>query len=140
MGYVDTSCLVAYYAPERLSATVEEELGAQELPAISRLVEVELYSAMALKVRTKELDVAAVTRILSMFRAHLADGYYRVVPIEAREYGLARDWIGRFTTPLRTLDALHLAAAFANDLEMLTADKPLARAARHLGVECRLIT
>ncbi len=139
MSYVDTSCLVAYYAPERLSAIVAEEFAGQELPAISPLVEVELHSAVARKVRVKELDVADATQILLMFRAHLADGYYRVVPIEAREYGLARDWIGRFTTPLRTLDALHLAAAFTNDLEVLTTDKPMARAAQHFGVKCRLI-
>ena len=139
MGYVDASCLVAYYAPERLSAIVGEELAGQELPVISRLVEVEVHSAVARKARQKELDVASATQILSTFRAHLADGYYRVVPIEAREYGLARDWIGRFTAPLRTLDALHLAAAFGNDLELLTADRAMASAAKHFGVRCRLI-
>ncbi len=139
MGYVDTSTLAAYYCPERLSAKAWRELGKLASPTISPLVQVEVYSAVARKVRVKELDAAAATRILSQFRAHLADGYYRVVPIEGREYGLARDWIGRFTTPLRALDALHLAAAFANDLELLTADKRLALAARHFGVKHKLI-
>jgi len=139
MVYVDTSCLVAYYTPERLSVIVEEELAGQGPPVISPLVEVEVHSAVAMKVRAKELDASDAMQILSTFRAHLAQGYYRVVPIEAREYSLARDWLARFTTPLRTLDALHLAAAFANDMEVLTADRSMARAAEHFGVRCRLI-
>ncbi|NQT52965.1 type II toxin-antitoxin system VapC family toxin [bacterium] len=139
MGYVDTSVLVAYYCPERLSAKVEKALLGLDAPAISPLVEVEFHSAIARKVRLKELDAADATLVLSRLRAHLADGYYRVVSIEAREYGLARDWIDRLSVPLRTLDSLHLAVAFAHGLEVLTADKPLARAAKHLGVRCRLI-
>ena len=35
--------------------------------------------------------------------------------------------------------ALHLAAAFANDLTLLTADKALSRSARQFGVRCELI-
>jgi predicted nucleic acid-binding protein len=52
---------------------------------------------------------------------------------------MARDWIGRFSTPLRAPDASHLAAAFDHDLTLLTADKALASAAKHLGVHCELI-
>ena len=52
----------------------------------------------------------------------------------------ARDWIGSFSAPRRTLDALHLAAAFGNDLALLTADKALARSARHFGVTCEVVS
>jgi len=139
MVYIDTSVLAAYYCPESLSAKVQAALGAVDDPAISALVEVELHSAVSQKVRTGELDPVMANRIVSQFRVHLSDGYFRMVPIEAREYALARDWLARFTTPLRTLDALHLAAAFASGLEVLTADARLARAARELGVRSRLI-
>ena len=37
-------------------------------------------------------------------------------------YHLAREWISRFTTPLRTLDALHLAVASQNNIRLVTAD------------------
>ncbi|MHB1158086.1 MAG: hypothetical protein ACYC26_14770 [Phycisphaerales bacterium] len=40
---------------------------------------------------------------------------------------------------MRTLDALHLAAAFANDLTLVCADKLLVRSAKQFGVKCRLI-
>jgi len=139
MEYIDTSLLVAYYCPERLSTAAQKAIREASAPTISPLVDVEVHSAIALKVRTRELDGAEAARVLAQFRLHVADGRYRLVPIEAREYGLARDWIGRLSTSLRTLDALHLAAAFANGLELLTTDKPFAGAAKHFGVKCHLI-
>jgi predicted nucleic acid-binding protein len=139
MTYVDTSVLAAYYCPETLSRNVQAHLGQLDTPAISELVELELYSAVAMKIRVRELSEADARRILSLFQVHLADGYYRVVPVESREYQLARNWIASCRTPLRTLDALHLATAFANDLSLLTADRTLARSAVQLGLRCELI-
>jgi len=140
MGYLDTSALVAYYCPEALSAQVEAEMAREAELTISPLVDVELHSAVAQKVRTADLDISDAHRIVSRFRLHLSSGQYRVVPIGEREYELARDWLARFTTPLRALDALHLAATFANDLTVLTADQVLARCAKHFGVKCKLIS
>ncbi|HUT56704.1 MAG TPA: type II toxin-antitoxin system VapC family toxin [Phycisphaerae bacterium] len=139
MAYIDTSVLVAYYCPERLSRSVQKTLGKVREPAISPLVEVELYSAVAAKVRAKELQATAGRRILALFQGHLADGCYGVVPIETAEYRLALEWIGGFSSPLRAADGLHLAAAFANDLTLLTADRVLARSADHFGVRYKLI-
>lgn len=139
MAYIDTSILVAYYCPEPLSSGVQKALGNVKQPVISLLVEVELYSAVAAKIRAKELDATTARRILAVFRKHLADGYYSTVPIEEAEYYLARDWIGGFSSSLRAPDALHLAAAFANDLTLLTADKSLAKSASHLGVKHKLL-
>ena len=139
MAYIDTSVLVAYYCPEPLSAAVQEMLRRTAGPAISPLVEVEVYSAVAAKVRTGGLDKPSAGRVLARFRDHLADGRFTILPITAREYSQARDWLGRFTTPLRTLDALHLAAAFASGLRLLTADQGLAKSARLLKVEHELI-
>lgn len=51
MVYVDTSVLVAYYCPEPLSVAVQQFLIEQPKPAISSLTEVELFSALARKVR-----------------------------------------------------------------------------------------
>lgn len=132
--------MAAYYCPEPLSAAAQREISNVIRPAISRLVEVELHSAVAQKLRTGELEATAANQILSLFKVHLAGGYYRIVAIQEGTYALARDWIGRFDTPLRTLDALHLAAAFASGLQILTADHGLARSAALLGVDHRLIT
>ena len=138
--YVDTSVLVACYCPERLSQAAERLVWRSDAAAVSPLTEVELCSALSLKVRTGELDRDSAGRILALFRTHLRDSYYRIVPVGAREYSLACEWIGRFAVPLRTADALHLAAAFANGLTLLTADHDLARSARHFGVKYRLLS
>ena len=140
MAYIDTSLLAAFYCPEPLSRTVQQRLSKLDKAVISLLVELELYSAVAAKVRAKELSAVSAERVLDMFRKHLADGLYDLVPIETPEYDMARDWIGRFSTPLRAPDALHLAAAFDHDLTLLTADKTMAAAAKHLGVFCELIS
>ena len=140
MAYIDTSVLVAYYCPEPLSAAAQKTLGKLEEPAISPLVELEFYSAVAMKVRSKQLSKSNATRILSVFQKHLSESCYRILPIDTAEYGLARDWIASFSSPLRAPDALHLAAAFSNDLTLLTADKDLARSGRSFGVKCKLIS
>lgn len=140
MSYIDTSIIVAYYCPEPLSAAAEAFLRADVAPSISPLVQVEFCSALAIKTRTRELSRDAARRILSLFLSHLADGAYGMIPIDAREYLLARDWIASFSTPLRTLDALHLAAAFTNDLPLVTADKTLASASAALGVRHQLLS
>ena len=140
MAYIDTSVLVAYYCPEPLSHAAEESVRKADPPVISPLVEVEMFSAVAAKTRTGEMDAEAARRVLSCFRKHCAHGVFAIVSIGAREYAAACEWISAFSTPLRTVDALHLAAAFANGLTILTADKNLARSARKLGVGCRLIS
>jgi uncharacterized protein len=139
MPYIDTSVLVAYYCPEPLSEAAQKAIGASDAPVVSPLVELELYSALAAKVRERELDAVAARLVLAMFHRHQAQNCYLIVPIGAAEYAQARDWIGRFSTPLRAADALHLAAALGNGLTLLTADRALARSARVLDVECDLI-
>jgi len=139
MVYIDTSVLIAYYWPEAISPAAQSEIRKARGPAISPLSEVEFHSALALKKRMKEMDEESARRILSAFRAHRRDGVYRIVPIEAREYALSCEWIETFRTPLRALDALHLAAAFSNGLTLITADKVLADSAKCFGVKHRLI-
>ena len=140
MGYIDTSVLVAYYCPEPLSAAAQREMRRIEMPAISPLSEVEFCSVLALKTRTGETDVDTARQVIASFRTHLDGGMYGVVPVEAGEYALACEWIGAFRTPLRTVDAIHLATAYSNHLVLVTADKDLARSARHFGVKYKLIS
>mgnify|MGYP006284215491 CR=1 FL=1 len=139
MAYIDTSLLVAYYCPEFLSDAAARVIGGGDFPCINPLVEVEFCSALGIKIRTGELTVPPAERILSRFRLHLEEGRYCVVPLKPGEYALAAEWIARFSTPLRTADALHLASAFTNELRLLTADRRLARSAEHFGVDCELI-
>lgn len=139
MAYIDTSVLVAYYCPEPMSDAAAKRLAKVEKPVISPLVEVEVYSAVAAKVRAEELQARAGRRILALFQEHLTEGFYDLVFIDAAQYAQARDWIAKFSTALRAPDALHLAAALSNNLALLTADQGLARAAKQMGVRHELI-
>lgn len=93
-----------------------------------------------MKVRTRELDRSSVSAVISRFHVDMASGLYEIVDIGPREFHLAREWFSRFSSPLRTLDALHLAAAFSIDLELITTDKALMAAVGHFCVRCRLVT
>ena len=139
MHYLDTSILAAYYCPEPRSAEVQLVLRDLQGPTISPLVTVELHSALAIKVRRGELSAAVAGQIASLFRLHVESRLYRIVPIGPREYGHAQAWIGTFRSHLRTLDGLHLATAFTNQLTLVTADRALGESAAEFGVRYHAI-
>ena len=138
-AFLDTSILASYYCPEPRSKNVQQVLGRVEDPTLSPLVEIEFYCVIARKVRADQMDAPSAHRILAEFKRHLSESRYHIIPIQAGEYTLAGEWIEDFTSSLRSVDALHLAAASNNNLTLLTADKILAGAARHFGVKRQLI-
>ncbi|HUU43529.1 MAG TPA: type II toxin-antitoxin system VapC family toxin [Planctomycetota bacterium] len=140
MAYIDTSVLVANYCPEPLSKAAQRAIRSARPSAISMLNEVEFCSAVSLKTRTGAMDADTARRILSLFHSHVEGGYYRVVPIQAAEFALAAEWIASFATSLRTVDALHLAAAYTHRLTLITADDSLAQAASHFNVKHQLLS
>ncbi len=135
MLYLDTSVVVAYYCPEALSEAAEKTIVAASEPTISALTEVEFFSAVSRKIREGGLKRPDGERILAKFLAHLDDYLYTRVRIEHHHYRLARDWIGLFDIPLRSLDALHLAVASSENAMLVTADIALAKSAQALAVE-----
>ncbi len=139
MRYIDTSVLAAYYCPEPMSDLAQEVLSEVSRPALSVLTEVELVSAVSRKVRAGEIGKNEGHRITAQFTAHLDKGNFLRFSVEDRHWRLARDWIGHFHAPLRTLDALHLSIAFSEGLELITADRLLYVSAATLGVSARLL-
>ena len=140
MLYLDTSVLTAYYCPERISRKVEKIILHTKQPAISDLTAVELASALSIKIRDKQLSVADGNKIIAQFHAQVEQGLLLWIPVEFQHYQIAKGWIAQFTTPLRTLDALHLAVASQHGLTLLTADVQLAESAGFLGVSAQLIS
>ncbi len=139
-AFLDTSVLASYYWPEPRSKHVQQALAQIENPAISPLVEIEFYCVVARKIRAGAMDVPFARRILAEFQRHLSESRFQIIPIQAGEYTLAGQWIGSFSTSLRSVDALHLATASNNDLTLLTADKILAAAAHQFGLKPQLIS
>ena len=140
MHYIDTSVLAAFYLPEAGSAKAQKFYAGLSEAAVSTLTEVEFHSAIARRVRMNDLSRDNALKAISQFKVHIEDRLYRMAAVEQRDYMLARDWLATFYTPLRTLDALHLAVAFSNDFRLVTADKVLARSAKHFGVKHKLIS
>ena len=137
--YVDTSVLGAYYCPEPLSNAVEAALLRLREPCISPLTEVEFASLIARKRRLRELSEREAGEVLRLFGRHVADGYYRRLPLGAEHFLRARDLIASMTGALTTLDALHLSVALAAGTPLLTADRDFARAAGRHDVTARLV-
>ncbi len=137
--YLDTSVVVAYYCPEALSPAAERVIRRDPEPAISDLVEVEFFSAVARKVRAREMSASDATRSCGQLVAHLQAGLYARVPIQRRHYETARDWLAGMALPLRALDALHLAVASEERLRLVTSDRDLFRSARALEVPATLV-
>ncbi|MDZ8067028.1 MAG: type II toxin-antitoxin system VapC family toxin [Nostoc sp. DedQUE08] len=137
--YLDTSIIAPLYWTEALSDVVEQLLINETEVGLSQLVEVELVSALSRRVRMREISQQDATAIVARFQADLESEFYTQIAMETVHYNLAREWISRFDTSLRTLDALHLAIAFQNNIRLVTADEALGTSAEVLGVEVLLL-
>lgn len=125
MIYVDTSVALAHVLSE--TRRPPDSLWQADLAA-SRLVAYECWTRLHAMNLGKEHG-EALRRTLG----HLA--LLEMVPVV-----LARA-LDPFPTPVRTLDALHLASveflrAAGEDVSLATYDRRLAQAARALGIEC----
>ena len=139
MIYLDTSVVAPFYWAEVLSDSVDELFRQETELCISQLVEVELCSALSRRVRMGEIERNDAQAIVDRFETDLDNGFYWQLTLEAVHYNIARDWIRRFDTPLRTLDALHLAIAASHDIPLVTADEGLVVSADLLGAEARIL-
>ncbi len=139
MIYLDTSVVAPFYWTEALSDQVEALLRQEVELGISKLVEVELCSVLSRRVRMREIERDEAQAIANRFQTDLNSGFYSQLILEPIHYEMARNWIRRFDTPLRTLDALHLAIASAHNIPLVTADEGLAVSADVLGVEVQVL-
>jgi len=138
-AYVDTSILGAYYCPEPLSAAAEKALRQFKTPVISVLSEVEFCSLISKKYRLDELRERQAKEILDLFSNHVAEGFYRRISLNTEHFIKARLLVASMDSSLRTLDVLHLAAALAEGLTLVTADREFARAGKRHKANTLLI-
>jgi len=138
--YLDTSVLVAYYCPEPLSIQVEELLRQQTNPIVSELTEVEFHSAIAMKVRQRELPQAQAFQVIAEFQKHLDSRLFTRLSLDSRHFQLAKTWLSQLQWPLRSLDALHLAIVDIAKAQLVTADQAMAKTATSLGLQVSLMT
>ena len=108
--------------------------------ALSELTIVELYSALSRRVRTEEITLADAHKVVNQFQEHLNVGFYQPMTPNQQHYERAQQWLTQFNTPLRALDALHLAIASVQNFLLVTADRGLAKSAQLLEIPVRLLS
>ena len=137
LAYVDTSAFVKRFLPEARTEDMDELAESKEYRlAISSLVVTELRSVFKRNQRLGRINDNFVQQATQQLHTEIASGGLRFHAIDAAIFNLAGDLISRLTSPLATLDAVHLACAQATGADiMVSADLQLLRAAAEAGLK-----
>lgn len=136
---MDTCLLIPLYIEENCSpiaeqVTVEFSRNGEIPLLISELTRLEFVAVIARHVRVGTVNKEQANKIINIFERHCSKGF-TILPIQAADFHVAQQWLQLLTTPLKSLDSLHLAIAQANNAVLVTADKQLAAAAAMFDIE-----
>jgi len=133
--YLDASFLVALLTPELASPRAESFAAANALSLIaSDFAAAEYASSIARRVRMGEFTIAQGQFALATFDGWLAQSA-TWIEISAADIALSTSFLRRLDLPLRTPDAIHIAAALRLEAGLATLDRRTAANARALGLE-----
>jgi uncharacterized protein len=141
MYYLDTSVVVPLYVNEAKSSDCQQFINTHKSNlALSRWTIVEVYSAFSLLKRTGVLSPADAA-LLSQTLERQVIVYFSILNPSIADFLIARDCLSHhsFALNLRAADALHVALAKNQGLELVTLDANMAKSAKTLGVKFTLI-
>jgi predicted nucleic acid-binding protein len=113
-------------------------LSAGEPLAISSWTEIELLSALGVKLRMKQLSLAQVHDVVDTYSELVAPQLHRV-PVDDADHRQTVILLDGWRTALRAGDGLHLAIASAHGATVHTLDRGMASAGLVLGIPVRLL-
>jgi predicted nucleic acid-binding protein len=133
--YLDASVIVSLFVQDAFVGRAEAFFAQQgSLLLISDFAAAEFSSAIARRVRMKEMILAQGQTALANFDAWTARASLRI-PIVSADVETATGYLRRLDLQLRTGDAINIAVAHRLGASLLTFDTRMAASATALGVE-----
>jgi predicted nucleic acid-binding protein len=136
MRYFDTSFLVPFFVEEPTSSRVEDFLKRQSTgeATISQWTRVEFASTVARQVRIGAMNPEAAREVETAFDSLIEESFVTILPTST-DFDLAKQFLRRYETALRSGDALHLAIASNHGAQAIySLDRGLLKAGKLLGL------
>ena len=132
--YLDASFLVALLTPEPFSDRAADFVRLNPaILTVSDFAAAEFAAAVGRRVRTKQSPLAEAMKDLSDFDRWLAQFAVRI-EVSPDDVALATSFLRRLDLPLRTPDAIHIAAVQRIGATLVSFDLRMVANARALGV------